>query len=343
MNAERTRWRALDEQAAGWLLRLQNERSPQTETAFRSWIESSAEHVQAFLEITALDKALDGLDAEGSVDVQQLLQEISTDDGARVVSLADSTVGVAARDASRSVKVWAFAIAAGLATLLAIGTLFVSLRPTTPTFLVTEVGEQRAVKLNDGSLVQMNTRSRIEVSFTEHARDVRLVDGEALFNVGRDATRPFRVIAGSTLIEAVGTQFNVYRHGDSTTVSVLEGRVRISAASGADAMLESGEVASVASNGTVTKPPRAEVSKEIAWRQRQLSFDHDSLAEAAQQFNRYNKIHIRIDDPEIAAREIEGVFNADEPQALVDFLALDESLRIERGTDLIVIRGRSQP
>src|SRR5690606_22885018 len=97
----------------------------------------------------------------------------------------------------------------------------------------TRLGEQRSFKLDDGSILYLNTQSRARVDYSGAARDVHLIEGEALFIVARDSARPFRVHAGEATIQAVGTQFNVYRRADATLVSVVDGRVRISASDAA--------------------------------------------------------------------------------------------------------------
>ena len=81
--------------------------------------------------------------------------------------------------------------------------------------------------IEDGSTITMNTRSRMRVWLTRHARDIELLEGEALFSVAHDPSRPFRVHVGHTVVEAVGTEFSVYRGEHGTKVSVVEGRVKI--------------------------------------------------------------------------------------------------------------------
>jgi len=62
--------------------------------------------------------------------------------------------------------------------------------------------------------------------FFKAERNVELIDGQALFEVAKDKTRPFVVRSGATLVRAVGTQFDVYRKRSGTTVTVIEGRWR---------------------------------------------------------------------------------------------------------------------
>lgn len=348
------RQRRLDEQAAEWLLRLEFEPSEATERAFRAWLEGSADHMQALLEMTAVDRNLTGLDANRIIDLERLIADVRAEGTATVVALPDS-VSSRAEDSSSPppptlAARWRVpAIAAAFAGVCVVVAMLVGPRLGTTSYATT-IGEQRSMKLDDGSIVQLNTRSRVEVSYSDRWRDVRLIDGEALFTVEHDPDRPFRVITDTTVVRAVGTQFNVYRRGDSTTVAVVEGRVSVSdsesgqaAGHGAAAplLLSAGEIAAVSNSGAVTKQADDAVARAITWRQRQLSFDHDSLAYVAEQFNRYNKIQIQIADAEVRERQLDGVFDADQPEALLAFLALDRSLRFERSQHAIVIHKRT--
>lgn len=340
--ADKNRQRLLNEEAAAWLLRLENDSSLDTETEFRRWIERSADHVQTFLEVTAIDRDLYGLDAQRQVDLDELIAAVR-DDAPNIFSLPKRTE-ILNFDGSRRRRL-GWSAAAAVSALAVLSGLFLTTRHFQSDVYKTALGEQRAVKLEDGSLVQLNTLTRIEVHYTGHAREVRLLEGEALFTVERDGARPFRVVTGSTVVQALGTQFNIYRRNGSMTVSVVDGRVKISSvdspvandAPAADrAVLSAGEAAHVES-GLVTRQGKDNVAKSISWRQRQLSFDHDALSQVVEQFNRYNRLQIRIVDAELSRRELEGVFNADEPQALLDFLKLDRGLKFEqRGDELLI-------
>ncbi len=90
------------------------------------------------------------------------------------------------------------------------------------------VGHQLTATLDDGSTIQLNTDTRIELQYSSRERTVRLQRGEAHFAVAPDAERPFVVVAGSGVVRAVGTEFNVYlSDGNQTEVTVTEGIVEI--------------------------------------------------------------------------------------------------------------------
>jgi transmembrane sensor len=91
----------------------------------------------------------------------------------------------------------------------------------------TALGEQRSIQFEDGSTVELNSRSKIRVKYSKTERDVELIEGQALFHVAHDVTRPFIVAVGATRVRAVGTQFDVYKKSNGTVVTVVEGRVAV--------------------------------------------------------------------------------------------------------------------
>ena len=91
----------------------------------------------------------------------------------------------------------------------------------------TALGEQRSIQFEDGSTVELNSRSKIRVKYSKQERDVELIEGQALFHVAHDTGRPFIVAVGATRVRAVGTQFDVYKKSNGTVVTVVEGRVAV--------------------------------------------------------------------------------------------------------------------
>jgi len=131
---------------------------------------------------------------------------------------------------------------------------------------------------------------------------VKLLAGEALFEVAHDAKRPFDVTTGDTTVRAVGTQFDVDRRAASTTVTVVEGQVAVLTAPDGTLggkqttlPLSAGEQLTLAPR-SVRQPVRTDVATAIAWTQRKLIFEHRQLGEVAAEFNRYKPSDHR--DPE---------------------------------------------
>ncbi len=332
MSMELNTQRRLNEEAAGWLFTLQDAPSRESETAFRVWLTRSADHMQTFLEISAMDRDLDGMDAQRRINLDALTDEVRAHTEANVLTMDVETSSVSTVKMPRF-RPWQLPTLAAAAATIAGVALWLALAQGSR--YSTEVGEQRTVKLEDGSMVHLNVRSRIAVDFTSKSREVRLLDGEALFTVERDGARPFTVVTDAATVQVLGTQFNVYRRSATTTVSVADGRVKIS-----DEVLGAGEEADVDSDGHVARREHPDVPRALAWRQRQLDFAHTPLATVIKEFNRYNELQLRIADAQLQSRELEGVFNADQPQALLDFLGQEKDLRIERRGKVVTIRKR---
>jgi transmembrane sensor len=315
------------EQAARWLMELQTE-GPVHYPRFAQWLRRSPEHVEEFLAITSISRQLDGFDRERRIDIASLL----ADDGAEIIHL---TQRVQPSPPVRSG--WVFGLAAACVLLGAL--LLMIWIPAKSETYSTRVGEQRSVKLMDGSLIQLNTRSEVSVRFSEQARTVRLLEGEALFTVEPDGKRPFVVITETATVRVLGTQFNVYRSSaGTTTVSVLEGKVSVTpVASGMEEsrQLAVGEQAQVEYGRLEAR--RSNVTETVAWRERRLVFHDKPLKEVAAEFNRYNTLQIRIEG-DIAHEPFSGVFAADRPESLVSFLEKDPALVIERRGAGVVVR-----
>lgn len=214
-----------------------------------------------------------------------------------------------------------------------------------PTAFRTSIGQTRHIGLPDGSKVQLNTATIVRASLTAARREVWLDRGEAFFDVTHEGGRPFVVHAGPRTITVMGTKFAVRRDGDSVTVTVVEGRVRIdpvdpgpaSSETGAQ-ILGQGERALVRGNATLLTARSIErVEGELAWRQGNLSFEQSTLAEAAAEFNRYNRRRIVVTDPEIASIRIGGTFQASNADAFIRLLKEAYGLRVvERGDEVVI-------
>ena len=249
------------------------------------------------------------------------------------------------------------AIAASLMLIILIVTFsMVFSSPDDGSMIVaTALGEQRNVTLEDGSIVYVNTQSQIEILYSEEERSVELMQGEALFEVEKDPTRPFRVIAGETVAEALGATFNVRLIDNEAKVSVVEGTVafgktglafdviereagfslneEIDEAGAEPRRLEGGRViltaGEMADLGEATPAPRVvrrDVEAISAWAVRKLMFDEDDLDTIVREFNRYNRQRLAVASPSLEDERFSGIFAADDPESFVAFLELTSDI-----------------
>ena len=197
----------------------------------------------------------------------------------------------------------------------------------------TGIGERRVVALQDGSKVTLNTASTVEVAFTAHERRVRLVRGEALFEVAHDASKPFLVDAGAARFRALGTAFNVRVRPDVVELTVTQGVVAVVAGEAGVAQAPAAKI--VAGGGAVVRSgavaPTAlddqHLRQRTAWQEGVLEFDGESLAQVVGEFNRYRRQPIVIGDARLESLRIGGRFEVDEADRFLT--ALTSSFPIE--------------
>lgn len=374
---------------------------------FDRWLRKSPEHQSAYLEIAAIWIEGPTLDPSNRWDLDNLIAQ-AAEDPANIIALEltrsashtrqsvpsgtetnESTMAAvlpSPREGRESVPCRVplsaaligrrrlFAIAASI--LLASAALAIYILTFSGVY-ATALGEQRSLALSDGSTVQLNSLSKIRVRYGEYERTVDLLQGQALFHVAKDSTRPFIVYSGQTRVKAVGTQFDVYRKADGTMVTVVEGRVAILGipddgsarhaneghpsepnhegerglrnpalrAAVADVAQREGEGAIFLSAGeqitvspkTVRRTLHPNLAGATSWTQRQLVFDSASLADVAEELNRYNERKLVIDQSVLGTLHISGVFSSTDPASLIRFLRDRPGLRVtETRTEILV-------
>jgi transmembrane sensor len=160
---------------------------------------------------------------------------------------------------------------------------------------------------------------------------VTLLDGQALFRVAKDKQRPFVVRAGDAQVRAVGTEFDVYKKPTATVVTVVEGRVEtydsLDSPGSAGIVLSAGEQLTVVPH-VVTKPTRTDTAVATAWVQKRLIFEETPLSDVAEEFNRYNRRPLTIDDGELGNLKISGVYSSTDPASLINFLRSQNAIQV---------------
>lgn len=201
------------------------------------------------------------------------------------------------------------------------------------TLIETAAGERLTITLDDGTEVTLNTRTQLEVRYSAGERVVALVEGQALFDVAHDASRPFIVDAGDQRVRALGTQFDVRRAEAGVEVTLLEGRVvveelglaRSTAAEPEPvhvAELAPGEQFISATAELQAEIRDADIERVTSWRRGRMVFRDTSLAEAVAEANRYAVRQIVLADEEMAALRISGSFPTDQVDAFVEALTI---------------------
>jgi len=326
------------EEATQWLIKHREAGLDlQEKSAFDTWLRESPQHVRAYLEMSAVWEDVPALDASWNPAAEQLIDHVRGEGNiVRFAHNAPAPPPAATSRAGRNGSAVKFFALAATIVIIAVGmTAWHWFNLNTYT---TDVGEQRSIVLADGSTVDLNSRSRVRIHFAGSQRDVDLLDGQALFRVAHDSSRPFIVHSGTADVRAVGTQFDVYRKRAGTVVTVVEGKVAIvSSAFAAAQDLTAGEQLTVPSGrpsaaGNSYTPERqrhANVATATAWTQRTLVFDSSPLTDVAEEFNRYNTRQLVITDPVLSRIRISGMFSSADPALLLQFLHSQAELQLE--------------
>ena len=195
----------------------------------------------------------------------------------------------------------------------------------------TKLGEIRRVPLADGSVMTINSETELKVLLAKDLRQIDLAQGEAWFEVAKDASRPFVVTSGKVRAKAVGTAFSVRTREMGVEVLVTEGVVETwsDANSTKKIRVRAGERAMVSERAVVHYESHevSSVDRALAWRAGMIDLNGTTLREAADEFNRYNQRQIVISNPDVAAEQFDGLFRIDDPESFVD--AVKSALNVD--------------
>lgn len=352
--------RQIEDRAAEWLVRRDGATEAGTwsgadQRALDGWLAESTAHLVAFLRLEAAWRRAERLKPLGA---GMPVGEVPAPDAWQLAPVrpgeasglpepakaSKTTLGARWRPGVR----WALAASLVLAVaaaatwpLLSAGTVY-----------RTSIGGLASIPMPDGSRVTLNSASEVRIRMTPKERQVFLDHGEAYFEVMRDPSRSFVVVAGTQRVVAVGTAFSVRRGPEGLRVVVTEGKVKLESATRlplprvlagkADAdpavALAAGSMAEIRRGRDVPdQRTLAHAEDEVSWRTGYLIFHDTRLVDAIEEFNRYNVRKIVIDDADLDRIRLSGKFQATEYEAFVRLLERDFSVRAshsERGVSL---------
>lgn len=329
------------EQACFWLARIDAGLSSQDRDALQAWLAEDPGHLRTLL---ALGRLWDEMDVLSELSELFPLEHYRPQHGYRYRAL--------------------LAAAAGLAVLALVGWLASTqvgpdpdsapVAAATQHSYETAVGDQSSVRLDDGTVVILNTNTLIDVEYSAAERLVYLRRGEAHFDVVSDPTRPFSVHAGNRVVRAVGTVFNVRLglHSD-VEVTVVEGAVRIMVAPpvlGSDyatnelnlrnieRTVNAGEIAIVDEGmSAVRRLDPAAMDAHLAWQHGMLIFEGEPLEAVLQEVGRYTTVDFVLTDPGLRNIRVGGYFAAGDVDALLVALRENFQITAQRSNERILL------
>ena len=315
------------DQALGWVVRLRSDAVQETDMeAFAHWLTASDGNQQAW------EQALDLWETAGVLSYlpsQDLLA--SSEIFAEPLNNTDGLLR------KWSAGFWRTLTATSASLVIAVAVFF-AFEDNSQRYY-SAVGEYKQVTLADGSVIELNTDSAVNVSLDQAVREIELLKGEAFFTVASDRQRPFVVQVGAATVQALGTAFNIYRSQENQIeVAVIEGVVRVSESKGSavaaprSKMLVANQAVVVSSaSGLVDASLKTEQAP--AWRQQQIIFDDASVTQAAASLNRYRQDKIMVADQSQSNRRISGIFSTSEPQQTLFAVAEAFELEVSQQAD----------
>ena len=307
-------------EAAEWALRRHRGLSESEEAELHEWLAVSSRHLGAYARVLSVSTRID--------------RALVETEGYRRVSILPIRQAPPSRRWFLAASLVAVLGSGGVASLL--------LRNDKGDSYRTNIGEMRNVLLADGSRMALNTNSQTTVLFSKNRRDIELEQGESVFNVQRDVSRPFIVSVGSLTAKAIGTTFSVRREKDRIDVLVTEGAVEVEAdtrhTNGAAGMrLAAGQRVIVDTDGKarIETISSEKAERILAWRNGRLIFNGEQLRDAVAELNRYNHRQIILDDARLADRLIVGSFPVTDIEGFLAALACSFAAQVQHQGNLI--------
>jgi transmembrane sensor len=336
----------ISDAAAQWLVRLEGQTTPEIWDAFQEWMDQDPRHRAVFIRLREAWKHVDLLKnmrpMDGTIDAD-LLATTKINPSAIAARGLQPIPGSQRRrteELAMPERRRVFAIAAAIAAAGMIA-WFGSYHLGWKTY-ETGLGGRQKMALADGSTVDLNTNTEMNVRISGTRRDIMLTRGEALFHVAHDPNRPFYVTAGGTVVRAVGTQFSVrIRDAEHVDVLVAEGRVAVGAPDmeanfenpsllATAPKVSAGEAASVRRSSVVIRHILAtDVTRKLSWTEGFLTFQGETLNDAVEEFNRYNQRQIRIADQSIVDFKVGGNFRTTDVDSFTAALQHNYGFRVQ--------------
>lgn len=185
-------------------------------------------------------------------------------------------------------------------------------------------GERSIVMLADGSRIVLDSSSALAVDLKGAERQVRLLAGQAYFEVAPDAGKPFHVRAGEVDVMVTGTAFNVDLEGKIIDVAVSHGSVQVSDQASRQPLndpLTAGQRLTYNRDLHHARLQLQPVSQISPWRQGQLIANNARLGDVVAQMRRYLPGLVMLRDDELANKRVTGVYDIDHPEAALAALA----------------------
>ena len=332
----------IDSEAESWFIEIHyGESDPGTTKMFKDWLAEHIQHQKSYDEFCAFMR-----ETEKYIDsplCEEKYGHLLPEGFRRRENSAENIIALKKKAVQSARKMVVFGRNHFFGSMAASLFLVLSISFIVQNFLMdeiyhTDVGEQKTVVLTDGSMVKLNTNTKIKVDFSNQDRSVTLDYGQAYFIVAKDKARPFTVYFDNGTVTALGTEFEVYDKGLEVVVSLLEGTVKVrglsrkAVASGNSAALDQrAEPEEIIMVANIDAKSASQVSLSVdkistvikkdnklidAWQEKKLIFSKKSLTYVLSEINRYSPQKIILGQPDLGNEVISGIFPTNSEKAI---------------------------
>lgn len=311
-------------QASAWLARLQRAEIDAADgLEFDAWLAASQANRDAYRTVLAAWQAFDPCR-------QEVLDELA---------VQPRTAPRRPAPTRRWLVGGGMAIAAGLAALVVMPA--VEGASSVQTY-ATARGERQRITLADGSVVDLNAETRLTVRFVRRERRVELGEGQAIFDIAHDPSRPFTVEASGRAVRVLGTEFDVRNRGGDVVVTVARGRVQVrpvaSSRSGQAFALTPGQRLAIRRTGAADLSA-VDPQEALGWRAGRLVYRGEPLADVVADLNREFAEQIEVTEPALARLPVTGVIVLDDQASVAARLSLMLPVRsVPSGRGVLLLR-----
>jgi transmembrane sensor len=315
--------REIEDVAIDWAVRAERGMTAEEQSGFDIWLAQDSRHLGAFVQAQAawihaeragaLGKMPEGRMAPAELEIAQNPEPSAPEKPAPPMLSRRMMVGGGS------------AIAASVAASSFLG--FERYRT-----LESGVGEIRHIALAGGTMLTLDTDTRVDIARSSQDRRLELVRGKLFLEVARSGAGSFSVKAGDLLAEMVQGAFGFEALASAPiTALVTSGRLMVSQGQGLFAerirrMIGPGQQLRLSAKGDLASAQvqpfgAADRERLLAWRDGMLSFGGEALADAALGFRRYSALRIVVSDPQLARQRVTGLFKANDPKGFADAVA----------------------
>ncbi|EKT2103681.1 TPA: FecR domain-containing protein [Stenotrophomonas maltophilia] len=187
----------------------------------------------------------------------------------------------------------------------------------------------RVVQLEDGSTAVLDAGTALAVEFDGQRRHLRLLRGQAWFQVAHEA-RPFQVEAAGGQVRDIGTAFSVSMQDTTVVTQVSEGVVDVRPGDGSVQRLHAGQ-ARVFRDGRWLQPLRQADPDAVApWRRGEVVIDDQPAAQAIADLARYRRAPVWVLGGQGTDVRVSALFHLQQPETAIDSVAAQAGLRVQR-------------